>query len=141
MPRLKHRGDSNVVEVPFTATGCAALYVPPGAKCEEILLLIRLGQRFRSQQVGKRPGTLSLLVLDCARRAGPPYSFDGLLCQLELLAVQREQEGERASPVEKVSRVWQLLTFHHPRTGRMQIPFSTLRNHLTNAKKILRTCR
>lgn len=120
-----------------TATGYAAAYLPPGKQLDDILVAIRLGQKFDKRE-GKKPGVLSRLVLDCARRAGPPYSFDGLLCEMELLAVQREKEGEARSPVERVSRTWGLLTFHCPRKGRMQIPFGTLRNHLTHAKKILR---
>jgi len=124
-----------MVEMPSTATGYAAAYLPPGQMCDEILASIRLGQRFRSQQVGKRPGTLSMLVLVCARRAGPPYSFDQLIAELELEAARRDLYGEQASSIEKIDRVWMLATLHMPKHGRVQKTFATLRWHLTNAKK------
>lgn len=118
-----------------TATGTAVRHIPPGELRDEILVLLRLGVKFKAQQVGKRPGFLARLVLDCARRAGPPYSFKQLLDELELEAARRELNGEKASPVEKIDRVWQLITIHAPK--RAQIPFGTIRNHLTHAKKTL----
>lgn len=121
-------------EIPTTATGCASLYLPPGERRDEILGLIRIGLRFREQQVGKRPGILSRLVLECARRIGKPYSFAQLLDELELEAARRDLYGEQASPVEKVDRIWQLVTIH-TKKGREQKPFGTVRNHLTRAKK------
>jgi len=125
-------------ELPCTATGAVDYYFPPGERRDEAMLLLRLGLRFRLQQVGKRPGTLSLLVLDCARRAGPPYSFDQLLDELENEAARRNLCGEQASHVECVNRVWQLATIHLPKQGRVQKTFAVLRWHLTNAKKILK---
>ena len=125
-----------MIEVPGTATGIAALYIPPGDRRDEIIGLIRMGIVFRKQQVGKRPGTLANLVLACARRAGQPYTFEKLLDELEGEAARRNLYGEAASLVEQVNRVWQLATVH-AKAGREQIPFGTLRNHLTRAKKIL----
>jgi hypothetical protein len=127
----------NLFKPGFTATGMAAKYLPPGAECDELLTLIRLGQRFRMNHVGKRPGALSRLICDCARRGGPPFTFEKLLGELELGAARRELHGEAASLVEKVDRVWGLATVHLPKRGRVQVPFSTLRNHLTQAKNIL----
>jgi hypothetical protein len=99
--------------------------------------LARLGAKFKAQQVGRRPGALSRLVLDCARRAGAPYSFAQLLDELSLEAARRELHGERASPVEKVDRIWELLTWHTKKC-RVQTPFGTVRNHLTAARKNLK---
>lgn len=121
-----------------TATGTAAHYIPAGPKRDELLGLVRIGIKFKQQHAGKRPGCLAHLVLDCARRGGPPYSFEQLLDELELEAARRELDGEGASPVEKIDRVWQLATVHTPARGRVQVPFATLRNHLTYAKKCLR---
>lgn len=120
-----------------TATGMTMSYLPPGDAAAEILTLIRLGEAFRAQHAGKRPGPLAHLVLDCARRGGPPYTFARLLDELELAAARRELHGEAASPVEKVDRVWQLLTVHLPKRSRVQVPFGTIKNHLSAARKIL----
>ena len=119
------------------ATGALVRFVPEGPERDEILSLIRLGEQFRAQQVGKRPGPLARLVLDCARRAGPQWSFAAVLDQLELEAARREINGERASPVEKLDRIFELVTLHMKR-GRVQVPFASLRRHLTAAKIILR---
>lgn len=121
-----------------TATGAVDLYFPPGAERDHVIGLLRLAQKFQQQHVGKKPGVLAKLVFDCAKRAGPPFSFNQVLLELNYLAALREADGERASPIEKVDRSWQLLTIHSPRKGRVQVPFATLRNHLTAAKKRLR---
>lgn len=128
--RQKHRPG-------FTATGTAAQYLPPGDETDEIMRLIRLGVAFRAQHGGKRPGPLANLILDCAKRAGAPYSFPRLLDELELDAARRELHGVAGSPIEKVDRVWQLLTVHLPKRGRVQVPFGTIQNHLTAARKSL----
>lgn len=122
------------------ATGLLVRYVPAGPKRDELLALVRIGIKFeRQQHIGKRPGCLAQLVLDCARRAGPPYSFAQLLDQLELEAARRELHGEQASAVERIDRIWQLATVHLPRRGRVKVPFKTLQNHLTDSKKKLHT--
>lgn len=114
-------------------------YVPAGPRRDELLALVRIGIKFeRQHHVGKRPGCLAQMVLDCARRAGPPFSFAQLLDQLELEAARRELDGEQASPVERVDRIWELVTVHLPGQGRVQKPFKTLQNHLTDSKKKLR---
>ncbi|MDO8272795.1 MAG: hypothetical protein Q7U82_12915 [Gammaproteobacteria bacterium] len=119
------------------ATGLAAKYLPPGDEAEEILSLIRLGVKFQGQHTGRKPGTISRLVLLSAEKIGPPYSFNLLIAELERSAARRELNGVSASPVEKVDRIWELVTIHDTKNGRYQVPFSTLRNHLTNAKKII----
>lgn len=121
-----------------TATGTAALHLPDGPERDEILGLLRLGVAFNKQHSGKKPGALSRLVLDCARRGGPPYSFAQLLYELQYEAASRQQHGERASPVEKLDRAFQLVTIHLPKQGRRQIDFRIIRNHLTKAKKIIK---
>lgn len=113
-------------------------HIPASPQRDELIGLVRMGHKFKQQHRGKRPGALSRLVLDCARRAGPPHTFEQLLEEMELAAVRRELHGERASPIEKIDRVWQLATCHLQR-GRVQVPFGTLRNHLTDAKKLLLT--
>lgn len=120
-----------------TTTGTIVTHVPEGPDRDAILGLVRLGLQFQQQQTGKKPGYLANFILDCAQRAGPPFSFDQLLFEFNRLAAQRESDGEGASPVEKVSRSYQLVTLHIPKKGRVQVPFGTLRNHLTEAKKRL----
>lgn len=112
-------------------------YIPVGHRRDELISVIRIGIKFMSQHGGKKPSALSRLVLDCARRAGPPHSFDQLIAEMELSAARRELYGERASSIEKIDRVWQLATIHLPKRGRVQVPFGTVRNHLTSAKKLL----
>lgn len=121
-----------------TTTGWCNAHLPRGKRRDEVLTLIRLGAKFKSQQCGKRPGVLARLVLDCARRAGPPYSFAQLLDELEREAARRELHGERASPIEKVDRIWQLVTIH-VKQRRVQKPFKTFQNKLTVARKIIIT--
>lgn len=120
------------------ATGALVSYVPAGDDQDELLGLVRMGVRFKANHIGKRPGALSRLILDCTRRAGPPYTFAGLLNELALEAARRDLHGEHASPVEKICRIWALVTIHLPKQGRVQVPFATVRNHLTAAKKTIR---
>lgn len=120
----------------MSAIGYLVDNLPDGPERDELLELVRIGMRFRNQHIGRRPGPLAQLVQACARRAGQPYSFEQLLEELERDAARRALYGETASPVEKVDRVWQLATIHLAKRGRVQVPFGTLRNHLTTAKKI-----
>ena len=117
------------------ATGALAQYVPAGPEQDELLGLVRIGIKIKRQQVGRRPGKLSRLILDCTRRAGPPYTFARLLDELSKEAARRELYGAKASPIEKIDRIWDLVTIHTKR--REQVTFATVRNHLTAAKKIL----
>ena len=126
------------VDLPDTTTGRLVCYVPEGPDRDLFLGLMRLGESFSKQQVGKRPGKLAQLVLDCARRAGPPYSFKQLLYELDIEAACRNQDGERASPIERVSRSREEITYWPKKDDERRIQFVTLRGKLTAAKKILR---
>jgi len=113
-------------------------YVPPGPELDELIELVRIGVKFKAQHAGRRPGPLSRLVLDCAKRIGPLCSFAQLLGQMESEAARRELHGAHASPIEKIDHTWQMATVHLPLRGRVQVPFKTLQNHLTESKKKLR---
>ncbi len=100
----------------------------------ELLDLVKLGIKFKRNQSGKKPEYFSEYLASIVKRIEKP-TFKNLLCELELEAARRELHGEKASPIEKVDRIWEVLTYHHPKKGRMQMPFGTLRNQLTQAKK------
>ena len=108
-------------------TGLESLPLP------ELLHLAALGARFKAQHVGRRPGFLfrELQSLVAGRRLG----FEALLCELELAAARRELHGAHASPFEKVDRIWQVAVYHHPRHGRRQVAFGTVRNLLSKIRK------
>lgn len=115
-----------------------AQYLPPGPARDELLGLVRLGLKFRQQHGGKRPGAIARLVLECARRAGEPYSFDAVLVELSLAARRRTLLGDRSMIVLDVARDDEFVTVDVPGRGPRDIPFATVRNHLTEAKKKLR---
>lgn len=121
-------------------TGAAAEHLPPaGPERDELLGLIRLGLSMQAQHVGRRPGLLAKTVLAACRSMGPPYSFARLLEEFDLLAALRaESDGRDMQPVEAVRRTWEIVVFHDPKRGRTEVPFATLRGHLTQAKKILK---
>lgn len=123
-----------------TAAETLARYVPAGQVREELLALIRIGVIFgRQQQVGRRPGFLHHFIAGIVERIGSPATFERLLAVLELEATHRNLDGEFGHPVEIVNRVWELVTYHHPQRGRLQVTFGTLRNILTAVKKTLFT--
>jgi hypothetical protein len=115
-------------------TGRLVQLLPPGPELDEMLGLVRLGVAFRSQQRGRRPGFLHRHIADAVQGLPAHATFESLLEELELQAVRRDR-GEDAMPVEKVNRVWQLVTYHCPRKGRQQVTFKTLRNIFTSCKK------
>ena len=117
----------------MTTTGFLVWNLPPGDDLDTALGLVRIGLRFREQQCGRRTDAFTRYVVGLVAELPKP-TFAGLLERLDLEASRRAAYGEHASPVEKVDRVWQLLTIHCPRRGRIQITFSTLRNKLTSAK-------
>ena len=117
------------------ATGFTAKHLPPGEQREEILSLIRLGVRFRAQHDGRKPGTLSRLVAKAVSGTGGACTFAALIDELERCAARRALRGALESPVEKVDRIFEVLTYHDSKKGRSQVEFTTLRNHLTQAKK------
>src|SRR5690348_3123344 len=113
--------------------------LPPSPEREEILTLVRLGLSFKKQQnMGKKPGFLKGYLLNLLPTIEGPVTFDRLLQELELEAARRDMYGEKASPIEKVDRVWQLVTYHDPRRGRQQLTFKSIRNKLSWCKKELR---
>ena len=110
----------------MTATG-ALLALPPGPERDELLGLVRIGAAFRSQHRGRRPGFLRNYVAQLVPRLPRP-TFEGLLGELELAAMRRDLLGVEASPIERVDREWQVVTYHDPRHGRRQVTFKTVRN-------------
>lgn len=124
---------------PCTATGMVAQYLPPGPARDELLGLVRLGLKFRQRHgTGKKPGPIARLVLECARRAGEPHTFDAVLVELSLAARRRAFLGDRSMIVLDVSREDEFVTVDVPGRAPRDIPFATIRNHLTQAKKRLR---
>lgn len=101
---------------------------------QELVQMAKSYMRFKEQQKGKRPEFIQRYIAGIVSGMPKP-TFKELLHQLELAAARRELKGEKASPIEEVNRVWELVTYHHPRKGRIQTPFGTIRNHLTKAKK------
>jgi len=113
--------------------------LPPSPEREEVLALVRLGLSFQQQQnIGKKPGFLKNYLLKLIPTIEGPVTFDLLLHELGMEAARRDMYGEEASPIEKVDRVWELVTYHHPRTGRQQLTFKSIRNKLSWCKKELR---
>lgn len=108
-------------------------YIPSGPRRDELLGLVRIGITFKNQQTGRRPGFLHRYIVGIVGRMAQPVTFDGLLAELELEAVRRE--SDEGVPIERVSRSFLLITYHHPRKGRLQVAFGTLRNIFTQAKK------
>lgn len=119
----------------MSATGYAAQHLPPGPERDECLGLIRAGVTFTAQQNGRKPGFLHCFLLALAGRLEGDLSFNGLLLELRVEARKRELLGEETSPVEKVDEAFEVLTYHEPRRGRIQMPFGTLRNKWTEVRK------
>lgn len=119
------------------ATADEALgYVPPGPGREELARLVEMGRKFRGQQVGRRRGFLAkyLQGVHDAGRGG--MTFDDFLDALDDASHLRARLGAKAGPVEKVDRVWCLMTYHAPGGQRVQVTFKTLQNHFTACRKI-----
>ena len=119
----------------MSATGYCSLHLPEGPERDKALGLIRIGLKFfQAQRCGRRLDAITKYITGLVKELPQP-SFANLLERLDLEAARREAYGERASPTEKVDRVWQLVTLHHPRRGRIQITFATLRTKLSAAKR------
>ena len=120
----------------ITTTGAAAEYLPPSGQArDEILGLVRLALPFAAQHRGKRPGALAQLVLETARRCGSPYSFWQLIDALEDAAATYGADGKGV--VDGVNRVRETVGICLPGREYRDVPFGTLRRHLTAAKIIL----
>ena len=120
----------------MTTTGYLFNNLPEGPERDEALGLIRIGLKFQGQQCGRRPDYFTRYLADVTRGLKRP-TFSALLAELELCAARRERYGVAGNPVEKIDRLWKLATFHHPKKGRVQLTFKTLRNKLMLARKIV----
>lgn len=122
----------------ITTTGAAAEHLPAdGPERDEILGLVRVALRFCDEQAGRRPGFMRRYLIDLARKIEPPMTFERLLLQLAFEAQRRAFLGVAESPIEKIDREFEMVTYHDQKHGRLQVTFKTLRNHLTAVKKIL----
>jgi hypothetical protein len=122
------------MDKPCTATGYAYEHLPRGKRRDEVLVLIRVGLKFKQQQAGRKPDYFSHFLAALVPTLSRP-AFAALLDALELQAARRDLYGTAVSPIEKVDRVFEMLTYHDPRRGRLQITLATLRNRFTSAKK------
>ena len=102
-------------------------HLPPGFERDELVRLVRVGAKFAEQHRGRRPGFLRRYVGELVRRL-ETRTFAALLVELELDAVRRDVRGERASPIERVDRSFEVLTYHDPKHGRRQVTFKRIRN-------------
>lgn len=121
----------------MSVTGYVYDRLPEGPERDEALGLIRLGFKIAAQHNGKKPGFMACYLADLAKRIHGPLTFESLLLELRIQALARSVNGEAESPIENVDLSFELLTYHHPRRGRLQMPFGTLRNYLTTVKKDL----
>lgn len=102
-------------------------HLPPGFERDELVRLARLGAKFAAQHRGRRPGFLRRYVRELVGKL-ETRTFEALLVELELDAVRRDVLGEDASPIERVDRSFEVLTYHDPKHGRRQVTFKTIRN-------------
>ncbi len=118
-------------------TGRLVMLLPPGEECDEMLGLVRMAVKFKRQQCGRRYGRLHTYIVEVVSAIKGPVTFEVLLDELELAAARRELQraSASASPIEKVDRVYEEVTFHDPRAGRKKVAFGRLRNIFTEAKK------
>jgi hypothetical protein len=115
-------------------TGRLYSLLPEGPERDELLGFARMGVLWKRQHVGRRPGFLQNYVQGVVDRLGVKPTFPELLDELELEAARRNLHGERASPIEQVNRVWELITFHDPKKGRLQRTYKTFANKLAKCE-------
>lgn len=121
----------------ITCTAIAAEHLPPdGPVRDELLGLVRIGLAIKAQHTGRKPGFLHNYLLGLAGGMGGELNFERLLLRLRHEAMKRELLSDEAIPVEKVDEGFELLTYHEPRRGRVQMTFGTLRNKWTKVRKI-----
>jgi len=118
-----------------SCTGFVFHHCPPGPERDEALGLLRMAAPFREQQSGKKPEFLARYVERLVDQMDEPRTFARLLAELEFQAVRRATLGANASPVEKVDRGFELLTYWDPKRGRRQTGFGNLKKKLTGAKR------
>ena len=122
-----------------TATETLLRYVPAGPTRDELLELVRTGAKFLQQQhIGRRPGFLRRYVTNIVALLDSP-TFENLIDELELEAARRgfSETSKGRPPIEEVNRIWDLVKYHDPKRGEVQVTFGRLRNILTSAKKSL----
>ncbi len=133
--KLRLQGNSVAARPDLATVTALAETLPAGPARDELLRLAQVGAVFCAQQRGRRRGFLHNYVAKLAGRLPAPPTFADLLEEMELEAARRALDGESASPVEKVNRVWELVTIHIPGRASRQVPFATLRNVLTVCRK------
>jgi len=135
----KSATNSTLTGAPFAgATGALVEHVPPGAARDELMLLVRLGIPFAKRHLmGKQCEFLHNYIVEIVKNMKGRPTYENLLDELMLAADRRNESDGRQEPVESLSRSYELLTYHHPRDGRQQVTFGTVRNRLTAAKKEL----
>lgn len=104
----------------------------------ELVALARLGDRFRRQQSGRKPGPLATLIDETLRSIGEPFTFSRLIVDFEFQAL-RYQHG-LSSPVLEVDTEFAKVVFLL--AGReVERSFAAIRWHLTQSKRRFRTIR
>lgn len=92
-----------------------------------LLELLRIGSAFKAQHRGRKPGYLRRYIDRLVDELEAP-SFEGLLQELEYRAVMRSLQGEQSSPIEKVDRSFEVITWHDPHHGCRQTTFKRIAN-------------
>lgn len=109
----------------MSATGYAVEHLPPGEAADEILGLIRIGEKFRaSQRRGRKHGVLRRHISELVARAKPD-NFDALLLLLELEALNHTLAGDGV--IVRVNRGFECLRYLEGGDER-EVSFKRLRN-------------
>lgn len=108
-------------------TEILAAALPAGYEREQLMELVTIGAAFRDQQRGRRPGFLRRYV-EATVSTLTERTFDALLVELELQAMRRNVLGAKSSPIERVDRAFEIVTWHDPRHGERQTSFKRFRN-------------
>lgn len=118
----------------MSVTGYLYENLPDSPERDNAMGLVRMGIAFKQNHIGRRHGYFFNYLVNLAGKINTTLTFDCLLTELSFEARRRELLGETVSPIEKVDREWELLTYHDPKRGRQQMPFATLRNKLSQVK-------
>lgn len=115
-------------------TGRLYSLLPEGPERDELLGFARLGVDMKRQHVGKRPEFLQQYIQELVDQEVKKPSFAELLIILEAEAYRRDRQNDH-SPIEKVDRTWEILTYHDDHKRRRQVAFETVRNKLSRCNK------
>lgn len=118
----------------MSATGYLFDNLPDGPERDELLGLIRVGLAFRGQQCGRKPDQITNYIADLVSKLSKPTNA-ALLERLESASTKHDY-GANEVAVVLVNRVFEVVQFHHPRRGTVEISFKRLQNVMTIAKKI-----